>query len=184
VGHTIADVAALRRCDPVDALCAILLVDRGATRGFVTAMDEQDVRTFIACPWILVGSDGRAFGPGGPLASELPHPRVYGTFPRVLGHYARRLGLLTLPQAIHKMTGASAAALGLTDRGVLRPGAAADITVFDDAAIIDLGTFDEPRQYPAGIAHVIVNGVVVIDAGAHTGALPGRVLRRTAAGVA
>lgn len=183
VGRTIAEVAARRACDPIDALCAILVADRGATRGFITCMDEQDVRTFIGCPWILVGSDGRAFGPGGPLAGELPHPRVYGTFPRVLGHYARDLGLLTLPQAVHKMTGATAAALGLTDRGVLRPGAAADITVFDPVAIADLATFDEPRRHPAGIAHVIVNGVAVIDGGAHTGALPGRVLLRTAAGV-
>jgi N-acyl-D-amino-acid deacylase len=184
VGHTLADIAAQRGCDPVDALCAIVVADRGATRCLITAMDEQDVRAFVACPWVLVGSDGRAFGPGGPLARELPHPRFYGTFPRVLGHYARDLGLLTLPQAVHKMTGATAAALGLTDRGVLRPGAAADITVFDSATIADRATFDEPRRYPPGIAHVIVNGVVVIDDGAHTGALPGRVLRRTVAGVA
>lgn len=184
VGYTIEETAAKRAADPVDTLCAILLADRGGTRGFVTAMDEQDVRTFIACPWILVGSDGRAFGPGGPLAGELPHPRVFGTFPRVLGHYGRELGLLTLPQAIHKMTGATAAALGLTDRGVLRPGAAADITVFDQRKIAEVGTFDEPRRYPAGIAHVIVNGVPVIHDGIHTGALPGLVLRRTATGVA
>ena len=184
VGRSVADIAARLACDPVDALCAVLVADRGGTRGFVTCMDEQDVRAFLACPWILVGSDGRAFGPGGPLAGELPHPRVYGTFPRVLGHYARDLGLLTLPQAVHKMTGATAAALGLTDRGVLRSGAAADITVFDQAAIIDRATFDEPRCHAGGIAHVIVNGVAVIDGGVHTGALPGRVLRRTAGGVA
>lgn len=184
VGHTIAEMAAERGLDPVDALCAILAADRGGTRGFVTAMDEQDVRTFVACPWILVGSDGRAFGPGGPLAGELPHPRVYGTFARVLGYYTRELGLLTLPQAIHKMTAATAAALGFTDRGILRPGAAADITVFHAGKIAEVGTFDDPRRYPPGIAHVIVNGVSVIDDGIHTGALPGRVLRRTAAGVA
>jgi N-acyl-D-aspartate/D-glutamate deacylase len=184
IGHTIAHIAAERGCDPVDALCAILVADRGATRGLISSIDEVDVRAFVACPWVLVGSDGRAFGPGGPLARELPHPRFYGAFPRVLGHYARDVGLLTLPQAVHKMTGATAAALGLTDRGILRPGAAADITVFDAASIADRATFDEPRRYPAGIAHVIVNGVAVIDGGAHTGALPGRVLRRTAAGVA
>jgi N-acyl-D-amino-acid deacylase len=184
VGRTIADIAARRGCDPVDAVCAILVADRGATRGLIAAMHEDDVRAFVARPWVLVGSDGRAFGPGGPLARDLPHPRFYGTFPRILGHYARDLGLLTLPQAIHKMTGAPAAALGLADRGVLRPGAAADIIVFDPVSIIDRATFDEPRRHPAGVTHVIVNGVAVIDAGAHTGALPGRVLRRTAAGVA
>jgi N-acyl-D-amino-acid deacylase len=183
IGHTIADAARRRHCDPVDALCAILIADRGATRGFVAAMEEQDVRTFVVCPWVLVGSDGRASGPGGPLADELPHPRSYGAFPRILGHYTRDLGLLTLPQAVHKMTGAPAAALGLTDRGILRAGAVADITVFDPNTVADRATFDEPRHYPSGIAHVIVNGAVVIDGGVHTGALPGRVLRRTAAGV-
>jgi N-acyl-D-aspartate/D-glutamate deacylase len=184
VGHTIAHIAVRRGCDPVDAICDILLADRGATRGLIDAMHEEDVRAFVACPWVFVGSDGRAFGPAGPLAGELPHPRFYGTFPRILGHYTRDLGMLTLPQAIHKMTGGPAAALGLTDRGVLRPGAAADLTVFDPASITDRATFDDPRRYPAGIAHVIVNGVPVINNGAHTGALPGRVLRRTAVGVA
>ena len=184
VGHTIADIAARQGCDPVDALCAILVADHGTTRGLIDAMHEDDVQAFVACPWILVGSDGRASGPGGPLAAELPHPRFYGTFPRILGHYTRNLGLLTLPEAVHKMTGASAEALGLTDRGVLQVGAAADIVVFDPASIADHATFTEPRRYPSGIACVIVNGVVVIDEGAHTGALPGRVLRRTAAGVA
>jgi N-acyl-D-amino-acid deacylase len=183
VGRTIADVAARRCCDPVDALCAILIADRGTTRGFVAAMEEQDVGAFVACPWVMVGSDGRAGGSGGLLADELPHPRSYGTFPRVLGHYTRDLGLLTLPQAVHKMTGAPAAALRLTDRGILRAGAFADVTVFDPKTVADRATFHAPRQYPSGIAHVIVNGVVVIDGGAHTGALPGRVLRHTAAGV-
>ena len=183
VGRSIVDIATRRGCDAVDALCDILLADRGATRGLVTAMHEDDVRAFVACPWVLVGSDGRATGPGGPLARELPHPRFYGTFARILGHYARDLGLLTLPQAVHKMTGGPARALGLADRGVLRTGAAADITVFDPASIADRATFDEPRRYPTGIAHVIVNGVAVIHGGAHTGALPGRVLRRTAVSV-
>jgi len=133
---------------------------------------------------VLIGSDGRALGPAGPLARDLPHPRFYGTFPRVLGHYSRDLGLLTLPQAVHKMTGASAAALGLTNRGVLRPGAMADITVFDPATIAERATFAKPRQYPTGIPYVIVNGVPVIGGGAHTGALPGRVLRWTGASIA
>lgn len=183
-GRTIADIAARRGCDPVDALCAILAADRGATRGLIAAMREDDVQAFVARPWVLVGSDGRAVGPGGPLARDLPHPRFYGTFPRILGHYTRDLGLLTLPQAIHKMTGAAAAALGLAGRGVLVPGAAADIVVFDPASIADRATFDEPRRHPTGVAQVIVNGVAVIDGGVHTGALPGRVLRRTPAGVA
>ena len=184
VGRTIGQIASRRGDDPVDVLCAILSADRGATRGLIEAMSEDDVRVFVSTPWVLVGSDGRAFGPGGPLARELPHPRFYGTFARILGHYTRELRLLTLPQAVHKMTGAPAAALGLVDRGVLRVGTAADVTVFDPATIADRATFDEPRRYPVGVPYVVVNGVVVIDDGAHTGALPGRVLRRTAAGVA
>jgi N-acyl-D-amino-acid deacylase len=184
VGRTIADVAARRGCDPVDAFCDVLLTDRCATRGLVASMHEEDVKAFVSCPWVLVGSDGRAYGPEGPLARDLPHPRFYGTFPRILGHYSRDLGLLDLPAAVHKMTGAPAAALRLVDRGVLRRGAAADITVFDPASIVDCATIEEPRRYPDGVVHVIVNGVVVIDGGAHTGALPGRVLRRTSAGVA
>jgi N-acyl-D-aspartate/D-glutamate deacylase len=178
VGRTIARLAAEHGCDPVEALCGILLGDQGHTRGLVDAMDETDVRTFIACPWVLIGSDGRAFGDGGPLAQDLPHPRFYGTFARILGHYVRELKRLTLPQAIHKMTGGPATVLGLTDRGILRIGAAADITVFDPDLIADRATFDEPRRYPAGVVHVIVNGVGVIDNGVHTGMLPGRVLRR------
>ena len=184
VGSSVADIAERRGCDEVDALCAVLLGDRGATRVLITAIAEKDVRTFVSCPWVLVGSDGRALGPGGPLARDLPHPRFYGAFPRVLGHYARDLGLLTLPQAVHKMTGAAAAALGLSDRGILQPGAMADITVFNPAAIAERATFAQPRQYPTGVAYVIVNGVPVIDGGAHTAALPGRVLRRKGTGIA
>ena len=105
-----------------------------------------------------------------------PHPRFYGTFPRVLGVYVREKKVLTLPEAVHKMTGLSAKIVGLTDRGLLKPGMAADITLFDPAAVIDKATFENPAQYPVGIPYVIVNGVVVIDKGEHTGARPGRVL--------
>jgi N-acyl-D-aspartate/D-glutamate deacylase len=183
VGLTIADLAGRRGADPIDVFCAILRSDCGATRGLVAAMAEEDVQAFVSCPWVLVGSDGRALGPGGLLARDLPHPRFYGTFPRILGHYARDLGLLTVAQAVHKMTGAAAAALGLSDRGVLRAGAMADITIFNPATIADRATFDDPRQYPTGIPYVIVNGLPVIDGGDHTGALPGRVLRRRGRGV-
>lgn len=184
VGRTIADVAARRESDPVETLCDLLIADGGATRVLVAAMNEADVSTFVAAPWVLVGSDGRAVAPGGPLALERPHPSSYGTFPRVLGHYVRTLGLLTLPQAVYKMTGGAAQALGLIDRGLLRAGYAADITVFDPATVSDRATYDDPHRYPAGISHVVVNGVVVIDGGRHTGAMPGRVLRRGSAGVA
>jgi N-acyl-D-aspartate/D-glutamate deacylase len=107
-----------------------------------------------------------------------PHPRYYGTHARVLGHCVRDLKLLTLESAIHKMTGGAAAALGLTDRGTLREGAWADVAVFDAARIAERATYAEPHQYATGVTAVVVNGEVVIDGGDHTGALPGRVLRR------
>jgi N-acyl-D-aspartate/D-glutamate deacylase len=184
VGRTIREIAARHGADPLDTLCDLLLADSGTTRVLVDGMHEDDVRAFLAAPWVLVGSDGRSVAPRGPLAHDRPHPRFYGAFPRVLGRYVRDLGLLTLPQAVYKMTGGAATALGLVNRGLLRPGYAADITVFDAATIDDQGSYEDPERYPSGVAHVIVNGVVVVEAGMHTGALPGRVLRRGPAGVA
>ncbi|MBI2468855.1 MAG: D-aminoacylase [Candidatus Rokubacteria bacterium] len=183
-GRTIGDIARSRSCDPLDAVCDHVLADRGATRVLMDSMAEDDVREILRAPWVLVGSDGHALAPYGVTGQGKPHPRYYGTFPRVLGHYVRELGLLTLPQAIHKMTGGSAAALGLVDRGLLRKGYRADVTIFDPATVTERATYDDPHQYPAGISTVIVNGVVVVDGGEHTGALPGRVLRRGPRGVA
>jgi N-acyl-D-amino-acid deacylase len=141
------------------------------------------VQEIVRSPTVLVGSDGTSLAPYGTTGQGKPHPRFYGTFPRVLGRYVRELGLLSLPQAIYKMTGGSAAALRLVDRGLLREGYQADITIFDPQTIADRATYDNPHQYAAGISTVIVNGVVVIDAGEHTGALPGQVLRRGPRGV-
>jgi N-acyl-D-aspartate/D-glutamate deacylase len=182
-GRTIADIARSRSCDGVDAVCDYLIADRGATRILVTSMAEEDVRELLRSPAVLVGSDGYAVAPYGVTSQGKPHPRCYGAFPRVLGHYVRELRLLTLPQAIHKMTGGPAAAIGLVDRGLLRTGYRADVTVFDPETIAERATFDEPHQYPVGVATVIVNGVPVVDGGGHTGALPGQVLRRRSGGV-
>jgi N-acyl-D-aspartate/D-glutamate deacylase len=146
-------------------------------------MDEADVQTILRSPDILVGSDGTSLAPYGVTSQGKPHPRFYGTFARILGHYVRELGLLSLPQAIYKMTGGCAAALGLIERGVLREGYWADITLFDPQTIDDVATYDDPHQYAQGIATVIVNGEVAIDAGEHTGALSGQVLRRGSGGV-
>ena len=126
---------------------------------------------------VLVGSDESAREAHGVTGRGKPHPRAYGTFPRVLGRCVRERGLLTLPQAIFKMTGGAAAALGLTDRGVLAPGSWADITIFDPATVGEQATYDDPHRYAVGVSTVVVNGTVVIDGGDHTGALPGRVLR-------
>jgi N-acyl-D-aspartate/D-glutamate deacylase len=182
-GRTIDDIARDRACDPLDAICDYLIADRGHTRVLVTSMAEEDVQEIVRSSTVLVGSDGTSLAPYGTTGQGKPHPRFYGTFPRVLGRYARDLGLLSLPQAIYKMTGGSAAALGLVNRGLLREGYHADITVFDPQTIVDRATYDDPHQYAAGISTVIVNGVMVIDGGEHTGALPGQVLRRGPNGI-
>jgi N-acyl-D-amino-acid deacylase len=179
-GQTLGDIARRGGGDPLDTVCDYLLADQGHTRILITSMAERDVDEIIGTPWVLVGSDGNSLAPYGVTGQGKPHPRFYGTFARVLGHCRRDRGLLTLPQAIRKMTGGSAAALGLVERGLLREGYHADVTVFDPATIADHATYDEPHQYAAGVSTVIVNGVLVIDDGEHTGALPGRVLRRAA----
>lgn len=134
-------------------------------------MAEDDVRTVLAHPGIMIGSDGI------PSLEGRPHPRLYGTFARVLGHYARDLGVLSLEDAVHRMTGRSAEVFGLADRGEVRPGAFADLVLLDADTIIDRGTYDDPKHAPAGIEGVWVNGVRVVDAGHHLGFRPGRVLR-------
>jgi N-acyl-D-amino-acid deacylase len=180
-GRTIEEIARARRLDPLDAVCEVIIADKGATRIVVRSMSEADVRAIAGNPSTLVGSDGPCVAPYGITGQGKPHPRLYGTFPRLIGHYARDLGLLSLPQAIAKMTGGAAAALGLADRGTLSEGQAADVVLFDPATVIDRATYDDPHLYPAGIRTVIVNGTVVVDEGEHSGALPGRLLRRRGA---
>ena len=133
-------------------------------------MDEADVRRLLVQPWLMHCTDG--------LMGGEPHPRTYGTYPRVLGHYVRDEALLALPEALRKMTSLPAWRLGLRDRGELRAGAFADITVFDPATVIDRSTFAQPRQFPTGIEHVFVNGVQAVRDDQETGNLAGRALRR------
>jgi N-acyl-D-amino-acid deacylase len=180
-GRTLGEIARRRGVDPLDAVCDVIVMDRGATRILITSMSEEDVRAIITTPWVLVGSDGNAIAPGGVTGQGKPHPRYYGTHARTLGQCVRDLGWLTLPQAVSKVTGGAAAALGLAGRGVLREGYAADVVVFDPARIADRATYDEPHQYAAGVSTVIVNGEVVVDGGDHTGALPGHVVTRRGA---
>jgi N-acyl-D-amino-acid deacylase len=177
-GQTFGEIARRRGVDPFDAVCDFVIDDRGETRILVTSMSDKDVHAISATPWITVGSDANALATSGITSQGKPHPRSYGTHARLLGPFVRDLRLLTLPAAIHKTTGAAAAALGLRDRGVLREGAWADIAVFDPDTIADRATYDEPHRYAVGVTAVVVNGEVVIDGGDHTGALPGRVLRR------
>jgi N-acyl-D-amino-acid deacylase len=182
-GRTIGDLAAERGQDPVDVLCDYLVEDKGATRVLITSISEDDVRTLLRAPKALVGSDGNCVATSGITSQGLPHPRFYGTFPRVLGHYVHEEHLLPLEAALHKMTGATAAALKLEGRGLLREGFAADVTIFDPADFNEQATYARPHQYPTGErTTVIVNGAVVVESAAHTGALPGKVLRRAANG--
>jgi N-acyl-D-amino-acid deacylase len=127
-------------------------------------------------PLVVIGSDGDALAPYGVLSQSKPHPRYYGTFPRVLGHYVREEKVLSLEEAVKKMTSITAERFSLNDRGVIREGAWADLVLFDPQTITDKATYTDPHQYPEGIPYVIVNGMVVIDQGEHTGALPGQVL--------
>lgn len=177
-GRTIAEIAAERNRDPLDTVFDIVIEDRGGTRILVRSMSEEDVRRIAAEPSMTVGSDGPCVAPYGVTSQGKPHPRLYGTFPRLLGRYAREQGLLSLPQAVAKMTGNAARALGMADRGLLREGWAADVAVFDAETVRDEATFDEPHTYPTGVETVIVNGRTVIHRGGHTGALPGKLLRR------
>jgi N-acyl-D-amino-acid deacylase len=138
--------------------------------------DEDNVRALMKNPLVVVGSDGYSLSPEGPLGAGKPHPRSYGTFPRVLGHYVREEKVLTLEEAVRKMTSITAQRFGLTGRGLVTEGAFADLVLFDAATINDQATFTNPHQFPTGIPYVIVNGKVVIDQGKHTGLLPGHVI--------
>ncbi|MDP6774590.1 MAG: D-aminoacylase [Rhodospirillales bacterium] len=177
-GRTIADMARQGGTDPFAAALDYIVADRGQTRVLVTSMSEDDVGAFVASPDVLVGSDGNSVAPDGVTGQGRPHPRFYGTFARVLGHYVRDLGLLSLEDAIRKMTGATATALGIADRGVLGAGTRADVTIFDAGRIAERATYEDPHRYAEGISTVIVNGQPVFENGVHTGALPGHVLGR------
>jgi N-acyl-D-aspartate/D-glutamate deacylase len=141
------------------------------------SMREEDMRYALALPWTTIGSDGSAVAPDGILARSHPHPRWYGTFPRVLGRYVREHKTLTLPEALRKMTSLPASRLGLTDRGTIAVGKKADLVVFDASTIIDRADFARPHQLAEGVRHLVVNGRIVLLDGTHTGEKPGRVLR-------
>ena len=180
-GRTIAELAQARGIDGLDCICDYLIADRCATRVLVDSIAENDIQTLIKSPMVCVGSDGNCVAPYGVTSQGRPHPRFYGTFPRILGHYCEELHLIDLPLAIHKMTGASARALDFRDRGFLKPGYAADVTIFDPAQFRERATYQEPHQFPAGATTtVLVNGTVTVDHAEHTGALAGRLLRRAA----
>jgi N-acyl-D-amino-acid deacylase len=162
--------------DPLDILFDLLIEQNGSVATVYAHHCEADMNLALIQPWCSIGSDGSALATEGPLALGA-HPRSFGTFPRVLGVYVRERALLTLEDAVRKMTSMAAIKVGIHDRGLLRAGLFADITIFDPDKVIDKATYLEPRQYPEGIPYVIVNGQLVIDQGNHTGARPGRALR-------
>ena len=176
-GKTVQEIAELEGKTPFDAMCDLLIVEDAQVMIILYEMCEEDVQMIMQDPNGMIGSDGRAMSPDGVFGKGKYHPRYYGTFPRVLGYYVKS-GIITLQEAVRKMTSAPAQRLGVKDRGLLKEGFMADITVFDPALVNDEATFIDPHKYASGIPYVIVNGVVVIDEGEHTGALPGKPLTK------
>ena len=176
-GKRLSEIARLRDKDAIDTMFDLLVEENGSVDCVYFAMSEEDVREAMAAPWVAFNCDNPGVSPEGVLGASNCHPRAYGTFPRVLGRYVRDEKLLKLEDAVRKMTSLPAQRLGLRDRGLLRPGMYADITVFDPEKVIDRATFDAPHQFSEGIVQVFVNGVPVVDQGKITGRLPGRILR-------
>jgi N-acyl-D-aspartate/D-glutamate deacylase len=173
----LSEVAEARGQEVVDALFDILLADRASTAAIYFSMSEEDIEYAMRQPWIMVGIDAGARAADSTVQGK-PHPRAYGSFPRILCRYVRERNVITLPDAIRKFTSLPAARVGLDDRGVVKEGMFADFTIFDPNTVCDRATFDEPVQTSVGIMHVIVNGVPVLRNGTLTGARPGRGLRR------
>jgi N-acyl-D-amino-acid deacylase len=176
-GKTLAEIAKNWNKDPMDALFDFLIEDHGLTYVAVFGMSEPDVALALQQPWVSVDNDSSGTSPEGILGQEHPHPRAYGTFPRILRKYVREEHKLTLEEAIHKFSALPSQRMRLTDRGVLKAGLCADIVIFDPATVHDLATFENPNQLSQGMEYVLVNGVPVIDQSKMTGARPGKVLR-------
>jgi N-acyl-D-amino-acid deacylase len=176
-GKRLSEVAALRHKDPYETLFNLVIAERARTGAIYFLMSEPDVRQALATWWTGFDTDYGGVAPDGPFGSDGAHPRSYGTFPRILGHYVRDERLMPLEFAVRKATSLPAQRVGLTGRGLLKPGFFADITVFDPATIIDRATFENPHQPSAGIVYVLVNGRKVLDHGKLTSERPGRGLR-------
>jgi len=178
-GMTIAEIAAKRGTPPIETVLDVLVEERMDAGMVGFGMCEEDVSRVLAHPVATIGSDSAAAAPYGILGQGHPHPRTYGSFARVLGHYARDQKLFSLEEAIAKMTGRPAAHLGLTDRGRIAPGLAADIAIFDPDSVADTATYQQPQQYAVGVRWVVVNGVIELDGQDHRERSAGRVLERS-----
>jgi N-acyl-D-amino-acid deacylase len=176
-GKRLSQIAQEQGKEPLDALFDLIVADNGQTGAIYFMMSEADMRAAMRAPFVSFCTDSGARATDGPLSAAKSHPRGWGSYPRILGRYVREEKILTLPQAIHKMTGAPAKRVGLHERGLLQQGYFADITVFDPQRVIDKATFEVPNQYAEGISYVITNGQVSVDNGKRTNVLAGRVLR-------
>jgi N-acyl-D-amino-acid deacylase len=176
LGKRLSQIAAERGKDNWETLFSVLLENDGRVGALFHMMSEDDVKTAMAFPWVSVGTDAAAIKPDGELGRGQPHPRTYGTFPRILGHYVRDEHVLPLHEAIRKMTSLAAKQLNIANRGLLRDGYFADVVVFDPKTVNDRATYEKPHQFPVGINTVIVNGAVTVRNGQHTGAHAGRAL--------
>jgi len=175
-GKSLAEVAKMRSKDPIETIMDLISEDESRIGTIYFVMSEENVKKELAKPWISFGSDEASQAPEGVFLKSNPHPRAYGNFARVLGKYARDEKVITLPEAVRRLSALPATNLGLDDRGFIQDGMFADVVVFDPATIADRATFDKPHQYAVGMKHVFVNGVQVLKDGEHTGAKPGRAL--------
>jgi N-acyl-D-aspartate/D-glutamate deacylase len=176
-GMTLTQIGKSMGKDPRDAVMDLVVADRDETSVITSIMSEDDVRAALKNPLVGVGTDSGAQAEDGKLSESKSHPRAWGSFPRILGHYVRDEKLLTLEEAVRKMTSKAATRVHLNDRGILRPGFKADITIFDPATIRDVSTFEDPKHYATGVRHVFVNGRRVLADGRMTDERPGRALR-------
>ena len=175
-GKRMKEVIKAMNKPPLDVLFELLTENNGSVPTVYFHHSEDDMRYALKQPFVSIGSDGTAVKTEGPLAAGHPHPRYYGTFPRVLGKYVREEKLISLKEGVRKMTSANAAKIHIYDRGLLRAGQWADVTIFNPDTIIDNATFEKPHQYASGIEYVIVNGKLVLERGTHTSARPGVIL--------
>jgi len=176
-GKRLSEIAAQRHRDPIETMFDLIIADRARSGAIYFIMSEPDVRAAMQHWWVAVNTDASGVAPDGPFGNEGTHPRAYGSFTRILGRYVREEKLMTLEFAVRKMTSLAAQRVGLADRGLVRPGMYADITVFDPATVIDRATFEKPHQTSVGIEYVFVNGQIVLKKGQITSARPGRGLR-------
>ena len=167
-----------KKADKLDLMLDFLIDQGGSVATVFAHHTDRDMTLALAQPWCSVGSDGSAYAIEGPLRKGNPHPRNFGTFPRLLGRYVREEGVITLEDAVRKITSLNAAKVGLKQRGMIQTGLFADITILDEKTVIDTAKFTDPFNYPVGIKYVFVNGTLVLEGEKHLGTMPGKVLRK------